>query len=79
MSKEEGISTEELNQYLDISKKNVDIQKNQRNQFIKNINSKFQIKYNTMENIVERKSSDNDKRFVLYVVNEKYVGTLKSY
>lgn len=79
LSKDEGISTEELNQYLDIAKKNVDIQKNQRNQFIKNINSKFQIKYNTIENIVERKSSDNDKRFVLYVLNEKYVSTLRSY
>ncbi|MHA8051155.1 hypothetical protein V7S79_08550 [Aquirufa sp. ROCK-SH2] len=74
--KEEGISTEDLKQFLDIAKKNVDIQKNQRNQFIKNINTKFQAKHSTEDNLVDRKSSENDKRFVRYVVNGKYVGTL---
>ncbi|MEY2794259.1 MAG: hypothetical protein RJA76_2251 [Bacteroidota bacterium] len=74
---ESGLSTDELNQFLDISKKNIDIQKNQRNQFIKNINSKFQIKYGG-DNLIERKSSESDKRFVSYRINEHYVSLLKS-
>ncbi|RVU25573.1 hypothetical protein EOJ36_03915 [Sandaracinomonas limnophila] len=72
-----GLNTDELNQFLDIAKKNIDIQKNQRNQFIKQINSKFQIKYGG-ENLVERKSSEADKRFVNYVLNQKYQTHLKS-
>ncbi len=77
LEKEEGFTTDELNEFLDIDKKNIDIQKNQRNHFIKHINSKFQIKYNG-ENLIERKSSENDKRFVNYVVNPKHLSVIKT-
>jgi len=77
LEKEEGFTTDELNEFLDIDKKNIDIQKNQRNHFIKHINSKFRIKYNG-ENLIERKSSENDKRFVNYVVNPKHLSAIKT-
>lgn len=78
LQRETGLSTDELNAFLDIDKKNVDIQKNQRNNFIKNINSKYQIKFNLSDSLVERKSSSVDKRFIIYVINEKQKFTLKS-
>lgn len=77
ISSDSGLNTEDLNKYLDISKKNIDIQKNQRNLFIKNINTKFMIKYNG-ENLVERKSFENDRRFINYVINPKYSALIKS-
>ena len=77
LENEAGLTTDELNEFLDIDKKNIDIQKNQRNLFIKNINAKFHIKYNG-ENLIERKSSENDKRFVNYVINPKHLSIVKT-
>lgn len=71
-----GLSTDDLNIFLDIDKKNIDIQKNQRNNFIKDLHAKFQVKYN-IENIIERRNSANDKRFIRYYLNEKHALLVK--
>ncbi len=73
----EGISTDTFNDFLNISKKNIDIQKNQRNVFIKNLNAKFLIKLD-IENVIIRKSSENDKRFVFYCLNDEHLPSIKN-
>jgi hypothetical protein len=71
-----GISSEQINDLLEINDKNVDNQRKLRHEFIKSLNLKLKMMYN-FENSVERNPSSTDKRIFDYQLNEEIVKKLK--
>jgi arsenate reductase-like glutaredoxin family protein len=72
-----GISSEQINDLLEINDKNVDNQRKLRNEFIKSLNLKLKIMHN-FENSIERNPSSTDKRIFDYQLNEEIFKKLKN-
>jgi hypothetical protein len=71
-----GISSEQINDILEINDKNIDNQRKLRHEFIKSLNLKLKMMYN-FENSVERNPSRTDKRIFNYQLNEEIFKKLK--
>jgi hypothetical protein len=72
-----GISSEQINDLLEINDKNVDNQRKLRHEFIKSLNLKLKMMHN-FENSIERNPSSTDKRIFDYQLNEEIFKKLKN-
>jgi hypothetical protein len=70
-------SVETINNLLGLDNKSLKIQNNQRAEVISNINKKFNIKINKIENIIERNRVEIDKRLFEYYINIQFKEELK--
>ena len=67
----------QLNKVLGISNKPLKIQNNIRANTLMMINKKFMVFGNTQENLIEKKRTEDDKRFYEYFIQTKYLEFLK--
>lgn len=65
------LTVEELNTYLGIKKKTIEIQKRVRTEAINRINHKFNVNFNLETYFIERIRSDEDRRYFNYVINKE--------
>jgi hypothetical protein len=71
-----GISSEQINDLLEIDDKSVDNQRKIRHEFIKSLNLKLKTMYN-FDNSIERNPSSSDKRIFNYQLNTEIIEKLK--
>ena len=67
---EEHLNTHELNDILEITNKSQDNQRKIRVTFINELNKKLELKFN-IEDGIEKKSIQEDKRLTVYVLNQQ--------
>jgi NhaP-type Na+/H+ and K+/H+ antiporter len=65
------LTVDELNSYLGIKKKTIEIQKRVRTEAINRINHKFNIKFNIESTFIERTRSIEDRRYFNYIINKE--------
>ncbi len=63
-----GLSVEEINSVLGLSKKTPEIQKKTRSEKINRINHKFKARFSTGDNLIESERHEEDKRFFKYTI-----------
>jgi hypothetical protein len=66
---QEHLNTHELNDILEITNKSQDNQRKIRVTFINELNKKLELKFN-IEDGIEKKSIQEDKRLTVYVLNQ---------
>jgi hypothetical protein len=72
-----GISTEQINDLLNINDKSIENQRKIRHEFIKSLNLKLKMIYN-FDNSIEKKPSNIDKRIFDYQLNYEIIQEFKS-
>jgi hypothetical protein len=65
------LTVDELNSFLGIKKKTIEIQKRVRTEAINRINHKFNIKFNIESTFIERTRSIEDRRYFNYIINKE--------
>ena len=70
------LTTQELNELIGCDKKTLESQKQIRFRFIVDINTLFKAKYN-IDEAINRRTSEIDKRFVLYSMSEVAINIIK--
>jgi hypothetical protein len=68
-SNDSFLTVDELNSYLGIKKKTIEIQKRVRTEAINRINHKFNVKFNLETTFIERTRSAEDRRFFNYIIS----------
>jgi hypothetical protein len=74
-SSEIHFSVDEMNQYLGIKRKSLEIQKKIRTESINRINHKFNVVYDKETVFIERIRSKEDRRFFNYMINQENINT----
>jgi hypothetical protein len=64
------ITLDELNSYLGIKRKAIEIQKRVRAEAINRINHKFNVNFNVETTFIERTRSAEDRRYFNYIINK---------
>lgn len=67
------LTVDEMNAYLGIKKKSIEIQKRVRTEAINRINHKFNINFNQETTFIERTRSAEDRRYFNYIINKENV------
>ncbi len=68
-------SVDEMNQYLGIKRKSLEIQKKIRTESINRINHKFNVVYDKETTFIERVRSKEDRRFFNYMINQENINS----
>jgi len=75
------LTVEDFNIYLGIKKKQLEIQKRVRNEFINRVNHKFNVNFNLQTVFIERVKANDDRRFTNYKISKDnckiYLNSLK--
>jgi len=69
------LTVDELNTYLGIKKKTIEIQKRVRTEAINRINHKFNVNFNLETTFIERTRSNDDRRYFNYIINRENAKT----
>ena len=72
-----GITTEQINELLNVNDKSIENQRKIRHEFIKSLNLKLKMIYN-FDNSIEKKPSNIDKRIFDYQLNYEIIQEFKS-
>lgn len=67
------IDVEQMNNYLGVQKKSLEVQKQRRSQVVSSINIKFSKALNIKSDLIVRRKNENDARAIFYQVDEKYL------
>lgn len=70
------IDVEQMNNFLGVQKKSLEVQKRQRSQVVSSINIKFRNAINSKADLIIRKKNENDGREVVYQIDEIYLSVL---
>ncbi len=70
-------SVDDINIALGLGKKSLEIQKKGRTEAINRINHKFKVIYEVKEDLIERKRSEEDRRFYKYIISEEHARMVK--
>ena len=65
------LTLDELNLYLGIKRKPIEIQKRVRAEALNRINHKFNVNFNLETTFIERTRSDEDRRYFNYIINKE--------
>jgi len=77
LNAEEHLTTHDINDILETNNKSQDNQRKIRITFISELNNKLKLKFN-MDNGIERKSLEEDKRLTVYVCNQQLRTEIKN-
>jgi len=70
-NKDSFLTLDELNTYLGIKRKAIEIQKRVRAEAINRINHKFNVNFNVETTFIERTRSAEDRRYFNYIINKE--------
>ena len=71
-NKDNYLTVAELNSFLGIKKKTIEIQKRVRTEAINRINHKFNVNFNVETTFIERTRSEEDRRYFNYIINKEH-------
>lgn len=77
-NKNEYLNVDEVNTYLGIKRKSLEIQKKVRNESISRINHKFKVNFNQESVFIERIRSKDDKRVFNYTIHSENIKIYKT-
>lgn len=72
-------SVEDINNFLGISKKSLEIQKKMRTETLNRINHKFKVRCDEPVELIERVRSEQDRRYYKYMISPEKMERLKAF